>query len=160
MNTTVQDLKSIVDRVAREGALTPDAIKQFGDLQERLETAEAELAKAKDSRDAHSAQAQRLLKDVGVLTERVTAADKELTNYRTREFEFTLQQRLIDSERERRHEMRSIVSEVFKNFETARAFTKMVPMPPQYQGGPPTYGTESQTDIEKRQPDSNAPVRY
>lgn len=152
MTDTVSQLKTIVDEVARSGALTPAAIKQFDELKTRLEQAEKELLAARTARDMWEADVKRL-------REAVLARDKDLKDTRdkletleTRRFEFTLQERLYQSQIERRVEMRSIVSEVFRNFEAVKMLSRGEMVPPAYPGGSPTLQYLTDTETLRNQP--------
>jgi DNA repair exonuclease SbcCD ATPase subunit len=150
MSKVTEDLKKIVDQVAREGALTPDAIKQFDKMRENLEDAESELKQVREQRDRALAESQERHKTITVLDASLKVRIEEIDKLHKREHEFDRQQWLYYNEVERRLEMRGIISDMFKNFELTRMFTKntMVPGPPAYSGGPATFNNQSESHIE------------
>jgi hypothetical protein len=153
MSVTTQ-LKAIVDQAARSGALTPEAIRQFDDLQKRSTELEASLeARTKERDEARSvrdAKAQSLTETQQKLAEAIKRAEvAESTNTAAQKAIWVAQ-----FEAERRNEMRSILSDVFRNAEIQRTISHSQPMviPPTYQGGVSTiqYSQDTKTETETR----------
>lgn len=157
MSKVTDDLKAIVEKVAREGALTPAAIKQFDEISMRLETAEAELKTTKERLTAETERRHTTSTELATASTALAEANKALATYRTREFELTVQARLYEHMVYSRQEMRGILADAFKNFELSREFTKSVPLPPSYSGGPPNQGFETHTETERQRPDTGYP---
>jgi hypothetical protein len=151
MSKVTEDLKKIVDQVAREGALTPDAIRQFDVMRENLERAEREKEGLTKQRDELHEKLRVLTKDHEVLGVLLKVRIEDCDRYAQREMEFNRMSWLFQHEQDRRMDMRSIISEVFRNFETARTFSKslMGAGPPQWQGGPPGNVMESHSETER-----------
>lgn len=153
MSVTTQ-LKAIVDQAARSGALTPEAIRQFDDLQKRSTELEASLeARTKERDEARTARDERG-KSLTETQQKLEAAVKraevaELTNEQARKAIWVAQ-----FEGERRQEMRSILGDVFRNSEVQRTISNNVShvTPPQYQGGSTgiQYATDTRTETETR----------
>jgi hypothetical protein len=129
MNKVTEDLKKIVDEVARGGALTAQAVKQFDDMRSSLETIERELEQVKRQRDSLHDDLRKLTKEKEFIETALKVRIEDCDRYAARELDFNRMAWLYQHEVDRRLDMRGIVSEVFKNFETAREFTKVTPVP-------------------------------
>jgi septal ring factor EnvC (AmiA/AmiB activator) len=145
-----EEIKDIIDGMARSGALTPDAIRQFDEMRQQAALLEAELTEVKKqhaSTKDQLSETQRQLNSKTVecydLKTRAETAEKK-----NREADKALW--VAEFEKERRVEMRSILSDVFRNAELNRTLMKSVPVAggPSYPGGPPmvTYHGESGTE--------------
>lgn len=151
MNVTDQ-LKEIVDGVARSGALTPEAIRQFDDLRKRateleasLETRTKERDEARTMRDRNASEAKDTGNRLLEMTKRAEVA--EATNADAKKAIW-----VADFEKQRREELRSIVGDVFRNAEVRRSISHSNPvvMPPTYPGGCATtqYVTDTREETE------------
>lgn len=137
MSDAVAQFQKIIDDVARSGALTPDAIRQFDlmrgtveDLQKAL-SAKTEEIKGLQKRFSDSEQKcaeykagyESVLKDKTELVKLKDEAQKAVW--------------IAEFEKQRREEMRSIVGDVFRNSEVRRniSLSSPVVVPPSYPGG-------------------------
>lgn len=134
------EIQTLIAGVAREGALTAQAIKQFDELTNRVKHLEESCNKLdqelKDERKLKGA----LQTELSLTSARLKDAEARLETYRKQEFTFELNNRMMAFEQDRRIEMRSILSDVFRNVEIHRSIAKSVFTP--VEGIPPNqYNT-------------------
>lgn len=151
MSTTAQDIQQIIDSVARSGALTPDAIRQFDELRKRCEDSESKAATAEKGIEALLTERSALEREIIALTRDLDAARKNLGELNKTAANAEKALWIADFERSRREEMRSILGDVFRNVEFRREmFGSVVPAPsanPSYY--PPPSVPVSETVVQK-----------
>lgn len=131
----VEQLQEIVDGMARAGALTPAAIRQFEEMRQNLVRSETELKRAAEDRDIAQ---RRAAAAEGLVREKTTALNDMEKRSQKAEARIEEAERAIwksNQEIERRIEMRSILSDVFRNIEVRRMVSHTVPVPMQMSGG-------------------------
>jgi len=119
-----EQLQALVDGVARSGALTPDAIRQFDEYRVKVTKLEAELEERTASRDSHSRESKRVATELASCKEVLNAANRRIAELEALQDEA----KVAKLEVERRQEMRSILSDVFRNAEIMRSITYHTPM--------------------------------
>lgn len=144
--TAAEQLQQILDDVARTGALTATAIKQFDDYRKRVEELEKVNATHEKWRYETGRELDKLRSDLSHRSQQVEAQGKELEKLRA---ESAAAQKAIwvaGFEAERRQEMRSILSDVFRNVELNRTIARNIVVPatpptPSNSYGSPAYTT-------------------
>lgn len=152
--SVVEEIKTIVEGVARSGALTPEAIRQFDEMGKRVKQLEASLDAKRDELESTRKDRDRYSRELSAKNDEVTALSRRAEAAELKNAEADKAIWIAKFEAERRQEMRSIVSDVFRNAEVQRMISNSVPhwTPPAYQGGSPTlqYSTETRTETETR----------
>jgi chromosome segregation ATPase len=153
MSDATKRLQEIVDDVARTGALTPAAIKQFDQLRQQVEVLESRLEEMTKDRDQQKTlagnfnkAADRLGEELKVAAGRINIAEARIAK---------ADQAIWQAEhlKARGDELRGILSDVFRNFEFNRNFhqSSMVPVPNNsYPGAAPTMHTSSESLTETK----------
>lgn len=134
------EIQTLIAGVAREGALTAQAIKQFDQMTERVKALETSKERLDRECEAHSKRNDKLTSDLADTRKRLIEAEARIETYRKQEFTFELNSRMMAFEQDRRIEMRAILSDVFRNVEIHRSIAKTVFTP--VEGNPPNqYNT-------------------
>lgn len=118
--TVSKQLQDIVDGVARSGALTPDAIRQFDELRKRCESLDTQLTAVVAERDAYRKDNQTLVAKSGAIATELETSRKRVSELEALRAEAEKSVWVAKFESDRRQEMRSILSDVFRNVEVRR----------------------------------------
>jgi chromosome segregation ATPase len=140
MATAAEQLKQILDDVARTGALTATAITQFDEYRKRVEDLEKQVASTTLSKNDALARSQAQSVQISQLNEQVAAQGKDLEKLRAESAAAQKAVWVAEFEKERRGEMRSILSDVFRNVEVHRAIGRTVVVPANPPSPSNTYG--------------------
>lgn len=146
-------LEEIVNDVARSGALTPAAIKQFDQMRKDLDEAQAKAER--DTREIDNLRKTETIlrgtiKEQEIKIREIAAERNDLLN---RERAFAEGAIHLQHERDRRQELRSILGDMFRNTVFREEITKttmMPPRPPSYQGEQVHPTQHLHTDTTKR----------
>ena len=130
-----EEIRKLIESSAREGAFTAATIKQFDLMAEKVKTLETTKDKLQKECEARNERAEKLEKELHSYLARVETLTKQVEAYKKQEFTFELNNRMMAFEKERREEMRSIVSDIFRNVEVHRSIAKTVFTP--VEGIPP-----------------------
>ena len=130
-----EEIRKLIESSAREGAFTAATIKQFDQMAEKVKT--LETAKDRIEREYYDVKKRKgeREKELHSYLARVETLTKQVEAYKKQEFTFELNNRMMAFEKERREEMRSIVSDIFRNVEVHRSIAKTVFTP--VEGIPP-----------------------
>lgn len=128
MNTLSDAIQKLIDETARGGALTPEAIRQFDLMRQKVETLEASNATLTQKGIDASGRADRLEKELYGIKEDFRQARELVSTLQAGKAEADKAVWIATFERERRIEMRDILKDVFRNTEVRRSIHGNVPI--------------------------------
>jgi chromosome segregation ATPase len=129
MATAAEQLKTILDDVARSGALTPEAIRQFDDMRGRVSLLEQKVATSELAQAAASKSVEQYRSQVATLESKLEVITKERDVLKLEQEVAKRASWIAEFEIDRRKEMRSILSDVFRNVEVHRTISRNAVIP-------------------------------
>lgn len=141
--TITEELSSIVQQVARSGALTPDAISQFEKLRLRCDELERINKRLQAENINYSQKIRQLEHTIETRDKELAEANKRAAQTDQERFDNKWNRAVAIYEQDRRQELRSILHDLCRNTTYRETLMKSrgTEQPAQWQGGQPIYGT-------------------